>query len=52
MAIAAVSLGVQNKALNDELNDESNLVKNLAGQASRPAGAEVLTARVLSGNAD
>jgi anti-sigma factor RsiW len=30
MAIAAVSLGVQNKALNDELNDESNLVKNLA----------------------
>ena len=45
MAIAAVSLGVQNKALNDELNDESNLVKNLAGQASKAQQVlEVLTA--------
>jgi anti-sigma-K factor RskA len=45
MAIAAVSLGVQNRALNDELNDESNLVKNLAGQASRAQQVlEVLTA--------
>jgi anti-sigma-K factor RskA len=45
MAIAAISLGVQNKALNDELNDESNLVKNLAAQASRAQQVlEVLTA--------
>jgi anti-sigma-K factor RskA len=45
MAIAAVSLGVQNKALNDELNDESKLVKNLAGQASKAQQVlEVLTA--------
>ena len=45
MAITAVSLGVQNKALNDELNDESNLVKNLAAQASRAQQVlEVLTA--------
>ena len=45
MAIAAISLGVQNKALNDELNDESNLVKNLAGQASKAQQVlEVLTA--------
>ena len=45
MAIAAVSLGVQNKALNDELNDESNLVKNLAAQASKAQQVlEVLTA--------
>ena len=35
MAIAAISLGVQNRALNDELQDESRLVTNLAGQASR-----------------
>ena len=45
MAIAAISLGVQNKALNDELNDESNLVKNLAAQASKAQQVlEVLTA--------
>ncbi len=45
MAIVAVALGVQNKALNDQLNDESNLVKNLAGQASRAQQVlEVLTA--------
>ena len=45
MAIAAVSLGVQNRALNDELNDESNLVKNLAAQASKAQQVlEVLTA--------
>jgi hypothetical protein len=45
MAIAAVSLGVQNRALNDELDQESNLVKNLAGQASRAQQVvEVLTA--------
>jgi anti-sigma-K factor RskA len=45
MAIVAVSLGVQNKALNDELNDESNLVKNLAAQASKAQQVlEVLTA--------
>ena len=45
MAIAAVSLGVQNKALNDELNGESMLVKNLAGQASKAQQVlEVLTA--------
>jgi anti-sigma-K factor RskA len=44
MAIAAISLGVQNKALNDELNDESKLVKNLAGQASKAQQVlEVLT---------
>ena len=37
MAIVAVSLGVQNRALNDELQDESNLVTNLAAQASQGA---------------
>jgi anti-sigma-K factor RskA len=43
--IAAVSLGVQNRALNDELHDESNLVTNLAAQASRAQQVlEVLTA--------
>ena len=45
MAIVAVSLGVQNRALNDELQDESNLVTNLAAQASRAQQVlEVLTA--------
>jgi anti-sigma-K factor RskA len=45
MAIATVSLGFQNRALNDELNDESNLVKNLAAQASKAQQVlEVLTA--------
>jgi anti-sigma-K factor RskA len=45
MAIAAISLGVQNKALNDELDLESNLVKNLAAQASKAQQVlEVLTA--------
>ncbi len=45
LAIVAVSLGVQNRALNDELHDESNLVKNLAAQASRAQQVlEVLTA--------
>jgi hypothetical protein len=45
MAIVAISLGVQNRALNQELNDESNLVKNLAAQASKAQQVlEVLTA--------
>jgi len=45
MAIVAISLGVQNRALNDELQDESRLVTNLAGQASRAQQVlEVLTA--------
>ncbi len=45
MAIVAVSLGVQNRALNQELQDESNLVTNLAGQASKAQQVlEVLTA--------
>jgi anti-sigma-K factor RskA len=45
MAIVAISLGVQNRALNDELQDESNLVTNLAAQASRAQQVlEVLTA--------
>jgi anti-sigma-K factor RskA len=45
MAIVAISLGVQNLALNDELHDESTLVTNLAGQASRAQQVlEVLTA--------
>jgi anti-sigma-K factor RskA len=45
MAIVAISLGVQNKALNDELDLEANLVKNLAGQASKAQQVlEVLTA--------
>ena len=54
MAIAAVSLGVQNKALNDELNDESKLVNNLAAQASKAQQVlEVLTAPSCSaGHAD
>ena len=51
MAIVAISLAVQNRALNDELKDESKLVNNLAGtslegaagagsfdRAQRPAG--------------
>ena len=45
MAIATISLGVQNRALNDELHDESSLVTNLAAQASRAQQVlEVLTA--------
>jgi anti-sigma-K factor RskA len=45
MTIVAISLGVQNRALNDELRDESNLVTNLAAQASRAQQVlEVLTA--------
>lgn len=45
LAIVSVSLGVQNRALNDELNGESTLVKNLAAQASRAQQVlEVLTA--------
>jgi anti-sigma-K factor RskA len=45
LAIVAISLGVQNRALNDELQDESNLVTNLAAQASRAQQVlEVLTA--------
>jgi hypothetical protein len=45
MAIATISLFVQNRALNDELQDESRLVTNLAGQASRAQQVlEVLTA--------
>jgi hypothetical protein len=45
MAIVAISLGVQNRALNDELQDESRLVSNLAGKASRAQQVlEVLTA--------
>ena len=45
MTIVAISLGVQNRALNDELQDESRLVTNLAGQASRAQRLlEVLTA--------
>jgi anti-sigma-K factor RskA len=45
MTIAAVSLGVQNRALNEELQDESRLVTNLAGKASRAQQVlEVLTA--------
>jgi anti-sigma-K factor RskA len=45
MAIVAISLGVQNRALNDELQDESRLVTNLAGQASKAQQVlEVLTA--------
>jgi anti-sigma-K factor RskA len=45
MAIVAISLGVQNKTLNDELQGESALVTNLARQASRAQQVlEVLTA--------
>jgi anti-sigma-K factor RskA len=45
MGIAAISLGVQNRALNDELHDQLSLVTNLAGQASRAQQVlEVLTA--------
>jgi anti-sigma-K factor RskA len=45
LAIVAISLGVQNRALNDELQDESTLVTNLAGQASKAQQVlEVLTA--------
>ena len=45
MGIATVSLGVQNRALNDELHDQLSLVTNLAAQASRAQQVlEVLTA--------
>jgi anti-sigma-K factor RskA len=45
MAILAIFLGVQNRALNQELNDESKLVTNLAARASRAQQIlEVLTA--------
>ncbi len=45
MGIAAISLGVQNRALNDELHDQLSLVTKLAGQASRAQQVlEVLTA--------
>jgi anti-sigma-K factor RskA len=45
MAIVAISLGVQNRSLNDELQDESKLLTNLAAQASRAQQVlEVLTA--------
>jgi anti-sigma-K factor RskA len=45
MAIIAISLAVQNRALNEELRDESSLLTNLAGQASRAQQVlEVLTA--------
>lgn len=45
MAIVAIFLALQNRALNDELQDESNLLTNVAGQASRAQQVlEVLTA--------
>ena len=45
MAIVAISLVVQNRAMNQQLNDESKLVTNLAAQASRAQQVlEVLTA--------
>ena len=45
MAIVAISLAVQNRALNEELQGESSLLTNLAGQASRAQQVlEVLTA--------
>jgi anti-sigma-K factor RskA len=45
LAIVAIALAVQNRALNQELQDESNLVTNLAQQASRAQQVlEVLTA--------
>jgi anti-sigma-K factor RskA len=45
MAIVSISLGIQNRSLNDELHDQLSLVTNLAGQASRAQQVlEVLTA--------
>jgi hypothetical protein len=45
MAIVAISLGVQNRALSDALQDQLRLVTNLAAQASRAQQVlEVLTA--------
>jgi anti-sigma-K factor RskA len=45
MAIVSISLGIQNRALNEELHDQLSLVTNLAGQASRAQQVlEVLTA--------
>ena len=35
MAIATISLAVQNRALNDEVQDQLRLVTNLAAQASK-----------------
>jgi anti-sigma-K factor RskA len=45
MAIATISLAVQNRALNEELHDQLSLVTNLAAQASKAQQVlEVLTA--------
>jgi anti-sigma-K factor RskA len=45
LAIGCISLGVQNRALNDELHDQVSLVTQLAAQASRAQQVlEVLTA--------
>ena len=45
LAIVAISLGVQNRALNGELQDQLHLVTSLAAQASRAQQVlEVLTA--------
>ena len=45
MAIATISLAVQNRALNDQVQDQLRLITNLAGQASKAQQVlEVLTA--------
>ncbi len=45
LAIVSISLGIQNRALNEELHDQLSLVTNLAAQASRAQQVlEVLTA--------
>jgi anti-sigma-K factor RskA len=45
MAIVSISLGMQNRALNEELHDQLSLVTKLAAQASRAQQVlEVLTA--------
>jgi anti-sigma-K factor RskA len=45
MAIATISLALQNRALNDQVQDQLRLITNLAGQASKAQQVlEVLTA--------
>ena len=45
MALVAISLGIQNRSLNQEIHDEATIVINLAGKAARAQQVlEVLTA--------
>jgi anti-sigma-K factor RskA len=44
LALVAIALGIQNRALNEEIHDEATIVTNLAGKAARAQQVlEVLT---------